>query len=393
MMDSGDEDIFAISDEDFPSMQVVQSNPVEDHLLKQLADVQSRIDFVKNEIAEVEVTATRVLKSLQWRELYGEDVDSDSDGDMYTAEGTPVIKKNSKTDPKIPKTNLVVAAQWQCILQDKWIIGVELLNKSCCTLLNLRYYPYVRDEAEIYGESVFWKNNKNFHWERTSFITPECSMVAIVVLDLPRFDRQPVVECWGMIAYKIDEMSYQLPVPSMRLTIAETFANSCMTFLNGNERVVLLALKSTCNTEKIITLRLKDNEKKYDAHYRREALCYFLTSRTFEQLYSDVFLVQKHNSLMYCLVEVQSIDASETRIKICVRSINQLNIILHCLRDQFPKDDVIVEDEVDDCVEAAMALIHELEVIRDKKSVFEIQEAKVITDLLISCVSREIHVM
>lgn len=50
---------------------------------------------------------------------------------MYTAEGTPVIKKNSKTDPKIPKTNLVVAAQWQCILQDKWIIGVELLNKSC----------------------------------------------------------------------------------------------------------------------------------------------------------------------------------------------------------------------------------------------------------------------
>lgn len=84
MMDSGDEDIFAISDEDFPSMQVVQSNPVEDHLLKQLADVQSRIDFVKNEIAEVEVTATRVLKSLQWRELYGEDVisDSDSDGDV-----------------------------------------------------------------------------------------------------------------------------------------------------------------------------------------------------------------------------------------------------------------------------------------------------------------------
>lgn len=40
-------------------------------------------------------------------------------------------------------------------------------------------------------------------------------------------------------------------------------------------------------------------------------------------------------------------------------------------------------EEVDDCIEAAMALIRELEMIRDKKSILEIQEAKVITDLLI----------
>lgn len=65
------------------------------------------------------------------------------------------------------------------------------------------------------------------------------------------------------------------------------------------------------------------------------------------------------------------------------RSINQLNIILHSLQDQFPNDNVTIEDDVDDCVEAAMALIHELEVIRDKKSILKIQEAKVITDLLI----------
>jgi len=41
-------------------------------------------------------------------------------------------------------------------------------------------------------------------------------------------------------------------------------------------------------------------------------------------------------------------------------------------------------EEVDDCVvEAAKALIRELEMIRDKKSTLEIQQAKVITDLLI----------
>jgi len=44
---------------------------------------------------------------------------------------------------------------------------------------------------------------------------------------------------------------------------------------------------------------------------------------------------------------------------------------------------VSVAEETDDCVEAAKALIRELEMIRDKKSILEIQEAKVITDLLI----------
>lgn len=40
-------------------------------------------------------------------------------------------------------------------------------------------------------------------------------------------------------------------------------------------------------------------------------------------------------------------------------------------------------EEVDDCNEAAKALIRELEMIRDKKSALQIQEARVITDLLI----------
>lgn len=63
------------------------------------------------------------------------------------------------------------------------------------------------------------------------------------------------------------------------------------------------------------------------------------------------------------------------------RSVSQLNIILHLLQDEFPS--VSVAEETDDCVEAATALIRELEMIRDKKGTRVIQEAKVITDLLI----------
>jgi len=59
-----------------------------------------------------------------------------------------------------------------------------------------------------------------------------------------------------------------------------------------------------------------------------------------------------------------------------------LNIVLHLLQNELPN--VSIMEEVDDCiVEAARALIRELEMIRDKKSTFEIQQAKVVTDLLI----------
>lgn len=43
-----------------------------------------------------------------------------------------------------------------------------------------------------------------------------------------------------------------------------------------------------------------------------------------------------------------------------------------------------VVEEAENCVEIAMALIHELEMVRNKKSTLEIEKAKVITDLLLS---------
>lgn len=80
---SGDEDMFAISDEETSlSAQTASSNPVEEHLLKQLADVQNRIDATSNEIEEVKTATARILNALQWRALHGEDINSDCDGDV-----------------------------------------------------------------------------------------------------------------------------------------------------------------------------------------------------------------------------------------------------------------------------------------------------------------------
>lgn len=63
------------------------------------------------------------------------------------------------------------------------------------------------------------------------------------------------------------------------------------------------------------------------------------------------------------------------------RSVNQLHIMLRLLQDEFPN--MIIVEKVDNCIEAAMALIRELEMTRDKKNALEIQEAKLVTDLLI----------
>lgn len=85
-MESGDEDIFAISDEETSALaapaQAASTNPVEEHLLQQLTDVQSRIDVTTSEIAETKATTARVLNALEWRALHGEDAGSDSDSEV-----------------------------------------------------------------------------------------------------------------------------------------------------------------------------------------------------------------------------------------------------------------------------------------------------------------------
>ncbi|XP_039314492.1 uncharacterized protein LOC105193135 isoform X2 [Solenopsis invicta] len=332
-------------------------------------------------------TAERVLGPwcLEWRALYGEDASSNSDSDLYDVEGAPVTKKPKHSKTSVVK-NLEVTLQWQCVLQDKWIIGVDLYNRSSCTLENPRYYPYVlsmRDE-QISGESAFWKleQERAFHSEKINSIQPG-AVVATTVIDLgcyPMFDQEPVVKCWGIISYEIDDTQFQIPVPSIQLSIKKTLDSSCIKFLDERRYNTILALKSTSTIEKVVNVCFSRDDQD-DQNGSGNELFHFLIRRTFAKVYDNVFLMKEHGSLMYCLIEVQSIDVKEARIRIFARSVNQLNVILHLLQDEF--QNVFVVDETNDCVEAAEALIRELKMIRDKKSIRDIQEAKVITDLLI----------
>jgi len=187
----------------------------------------------------------------------------------------------------------------------------------CSRLVNLKYYPYVQNQVEICGESMFWKLNHKNQWEKIGSV---CSgairhqaskFVATVVLDLPMFDGGSVVNCWGTISYEIDETQLQIPVPPVQLTIIETIDASCIKLLNENQHRAILALKSTSSIEKTVKVPFATDGSKQ--------LFHFLATKSFSRVHSDVFLVEEHGSLMYCLVEVQSIDEAQASIRIFAR--------------------------------------------------------------------------
>jgi len=189
----------------------------------------------------------------------------------------------------------------------------------CSRLVNLRYYPYVQGQVEICGESMFWRLNHKNQWEKIGSV---CSgaihhqaskFVATVVLDLPMFDGDSVVDCWGTISYEVDETQLQIPVPPVQLSIAETIDASCncIKLLNENKHKAILALKSTSSTEKTVKIPLARNGS--------TELFHFLASKAFLTIYNDVFFVKEHGSLMYCLIELQSIDEGYASIRIFAR--------------------------------------------------------------------------
>lgn len=50
---------------------------------------------------------------------------------LYTVEGQPILKKKGQRSTSNAERIVEIISQWQCVLQDKWIIGIELQNVSC----------------------------------------------------------------------------------------------------------------------------------------------------------------------------------------------------------------------------------------------------------------------
>lgn len=153
--------------------------------------------------------------------------------------------------------------------------------------------------------------------------------MATMVLDLgcyPMFDQEPAVKCWGIISYEIDETQFQIPVPSIQLSIIETIDSSFLKFLDES-KYVILALKSTSVIERIVNVHLSradqddqdDQDAQDDENRSGNILFHFLTAKIFTKICGNIFFMKEHGSLMYCLIEVQSIDVDEANIRIFAR--------------------------------------------------------------------------
>ncbi|XP_003703565.2 uncharacterized protein LOC100883510 [Megachile rotundata] len=370
-MDSFEDDMFALSDEELP-LPTSNNNPIEEYLMKQLSNVQTRIEKANDDIKIVQDTTKHILKSLYYEAEYGESITSDSDSDLYTIDGEPVIKKKQKREE--PDQVLVVQNDWKCVFCDKWIIGIVVRNTSIKTLNNVRFYTSVEKLEEIAGLSMIWYLMDGTFWCKTDTIQSHQQVVATVVLDLPNFRKDSFYEAYGTISYEIDEKRYQTPTPVIRLGIDDTLDNSCGLKFSSNLDRTILALKSA-SVERIVNVQIEGNPE------RGERLLGFLQAKSFKEISPDVYVAKATGSLMYCLIEILPIVEGEARLRIFSRSLRQMNILLRLLRDRFP--DIIVQHE-DNSVYAAMVLLEELKLhLKDASSV-ERQMARIRTDLLIA---------
>ncbi|KOC68445.1 hypothetical protein WH47_10685 [Habropoda laboriosa] len=253
-------------------------------------------------------------------------------------------------------------------------LQITLYSKFCSrTLHNPQIYISFKDVDAISGTSMFWCLMDRTFWCRTDIIQPDKEVVAIVALDLPKFDKDPFCDAYGTISYETDEKQYQTPVPVIRLAVEETVDRSCEVQFLSEVNNSILALKST-SIEKTVGIQIDKNPE------RGERLLKFLEEKSFKEIRADVYFMKRTGCLMYCLIEILPITDGEARLRIFSRSSQQMNIILRLLRNQFP--DMITEKDVDS-VFAATVLIEELKLYLEDTSTPERQMARIRTDLLI----------
>ncbi|KAJ8686641.1 hypothetical protein QAD02_022435 [Eretmocerus hayati] len=106
-----------------------KKNPVEEHLVKQLHIAQNQIDQAKSNIELIESVTQKIVQSLTTKAAYRDEDSSDSDCDLYTTSGEPLIRKK-KNDLHEKQQVLNVLDRWQRIVDNKWVIGVVLENTT-----------------------------------------------------------------------------------------------------------------------------------------------------------------------------------------------------------------------------------------------------------------------
>ncbi|KAL2720918.1 uncharacterized protein V1478_009964 [Vespula squamosa] len=398
-MDCFDDDIFEFSDKDedaciSKTTSHKEFNPIEEHLTKELNSIQYRIDKAKNELEEIKETVQHISNNLLYKAVFGQDKNVDSDNDLYTVEGEPVLKKKHEEDK--PCNFLVLKEQWQYVLFDKWVIGVVLQNVSFqekitktfltfyikrilikvilaillhrrSTLNELRFYAFPKGNSEIHGVvSAFWEEENDL-WKRVNAIlSKRDNVVATLVLDPVDFHENTIVEIYGTISYENLDMELQIAVPVVTFTSRDILRGVYKLNDSQHPKYAVLALKSIF-VETILELPYQfDSENFID-------LLRCLDAKKFVK---NVYCID--NTEYYAMIET----LSANKIKISAKTMSRLKLILRIIQDE--SSIPITKLEESSCVEEAVeALIEELETYLGDPNPARIQRARIKSDLLI----------
>ncbi|XP_074100910.1 uncharacterized protein LOC141528649 [Cotesia typhae] len=368
-----DEDIFELSDDEPGTNKEISCsyNPIDDHLMKQLNDVKDCIANVTNETENVQSLGDKIVKKLYRKCQYVIDSESSDDDELYDANNEPVIKRKKTT--KDFQEPLIVTDVWQRIIDDKWVIGVNLENNSKRELENPRLFIMIPGESGIKGVTSFWETVDDSLWNRTSKLNPESDRItATAVLDLPTFNDTCQVKVYGTVTYKMDEMELQAPVNFLSLTTTQAIDKSLTPRYAKDLHLSVVAMKAAA-IEKVIAVPLH-------ADGRGIKILSFIENKDFQEILNDVHVSKNPEVFRNCLIEVLSVESAVT-MRISARSTAQLNILIHMLQAEF--SDAIETGKQDKIADAVIALENEIKLKLGCDEPTKLLKAKVVTDLLI----------
>lgn len=174
---------------------------------------------------------------------------------------------------------------------------------------DLRFYIWLKNDNELNGTSTFWTLVDESFWNTTDSIKPNADLIiGIVVLDVPTFEEESLVEACGTILYKAEDKPYQTVVPNFHLSVDKTIDGTCTIDFKNDPLVSILAMKAV-SVEKILSFDIElatAGERFFD----------FLDKYSFQEVSDDIRVVRNFGSLKYCILEILSITDSEVKIKV-----------------------------------------------------------------------------
>ncbi|XP_015172816.1 PREDICTED: uncharacterized protein LOC107064548 [Polistes dominula] len=364
-MDCLDDDALEFSDKDENSILNPPSsninNPIEEYLKNQLSSLQNKVDKTNNELEELKDEIKNISNSLIFKLVHGHEKNSDSDSEMYTIKGEPVIQKRSNYNK--PCKFLILKDHWQYVYLDKWIIVAILQNVSFQTLRELKFYAFPKDMNEIHGVvSAFWQK-ENELWKRIDVISPrKKNIVATLVLDPIDFHENTVVEIYSTISYENLDTELQIAIPVITFYSRDILRGKYDTY---SSPYAVLAFKSI-SLETILDLPFElDSDR-----FVRILQCLDAKSAG-----NNIYVIEK----IECHAMIETL--SSNKISIMARTMSHLKLILSIIQEEASIP--ITRLEEDRCVEAAEALIEELETYLGDLNFSRMQRARIKSDLLI----------